>query len=340
MTRPFSQEEWTGLVSEFEDVSLMQSWEYAEAKRRTGFWQVERGIFCAGDRIVGAVQALLFQIPMLGGLVWINRGPLWRRSEEGDGSLLPAMMEALRSHWVERRHMYLRVALPLLDGERNPCRLETLGYQEAGHPGWASARLCLSPPLSELRSRLDKKWRNCLSKAERLGIVTRSSGDEAAFGAFLAGYRRMLDNRRLRTSVTPGLLSTLQRLLPAERSLLVWIGKENDRVLGTVVLARYGHTCEYLAGVTEDACRAANIGHLLLWRAVCEMKSLGYAWFDLGGMDPQRTPPGIFHFKAGIGASEYRLRGEVEAYEDRWLSRLVRSRVRGARKPLMACIET
>ena len=107
-------------------------------------------------------------------------------------------------------------------------------------------------------------------------------------------------------------------------------------MLGMVLIARYGHTCEYLAGVIEEAGRTVNIGHLLLWRAVCEMKSLGYTWFDLGGMDPQRTPPGIFHFKAGLGASEYRLLGEVEAYEDRWLSRLVRSRVRGARRRAIA----
>jgi hypothetical protein len=63
------------------------------------------------------------------------------------------------------------------------------------------------------------------------------------------------------------------------------------------------------------------------------MKTLGFSWFDLGGMDTDRTPGGIFHFKSGFRGTPYQLMGELEAHDGGWRSRVVRwyvSRVRRA----------
>jgi len=84
--------------------------------------------------------------------------------------------------------------------------------------------------------------------------------------------------------------------------------------------------------MVNGAGRAANAGQLLLWRAVCEMKELGYRWFDLGGMDLYQTPSGIFHFKAGLGGTPYRLVGEFEAHDGRWVSKMIRWRVHRVRQ--------
>ena len=72
----------------------MQTWEYAQAKAAISSWRVKRAIFQDGDVIVGAVQALIRPIPLIdGGLVWINQGPLWRRSGSGNFSLLVEMLK-------------------------------------------------------------------------------------------------------------------------------------------------------------------------------------------------------------------------------------------------------
>src|SRR3989338_1790106 len=92
--RDFGQKEWTEIVSEFSDLSLMQTWAYAGAKAQTGPWKVERVLFIDGKNIIGAVQALVRTLPWISrGLVWINRGPLWKREEKTDASILIAMME-------------------------------------------------------------------------------------------------------------------------------------------------------------------------------------------------------------------------------------------------------
>lgn len=36
MVKDFTQDDWSRLVEGFEDLSLMQCWEYAEAKTQTG----------------------------------------------------------------------------------------------------------------------------------------------------------------------------------------------------------------------------------------------------------------------------------------------------------------
>ena len=60
--------------------------------------------------------------------------------------------------------------------------------------------------------------------------------------------------------------------------------------------------------------------------AICEMKKLGYIWFDVGGADPLRTTHGIFHFKEGVNGIPYRLIGEweiVNSFAQKLIKKLV-----------------
>ena len=326
-----SQEEWSAIVSEFQDLSLVQTWEYAEAKTRTGPWEAWRALVVQGDCVIGAVQSLVRKIPLIGGgLVWINRGPLWRRSGDEDPVLLRALMEELRLYWVCDHGMYLRIAPALHEGDSGSSSLEGSGYRLAdGSPGWASARLDLFLTIESLRNQLDQKWRNCLNKAERLGI-TVDSGTDSEFGNVLSSYERLLQERKYQTSVTPQLLSRLQSLLPVERKLLAFVGRQGGEELGGILIAKYGETCEYLVGAMNEAGRSTNAGNLMLWQSICYAKSIGCRWFDLGGLDRKRTPEGILDFKRGLGGASYRLVPELEAHDGGWRCRVVRWRVRKA----------
>ncbi len=334
VVRDFSQEEWSAALSGFEGLNLLQTWAYGEAKTRTGPWKAWRAVFLDDERVVGTVQALIRRLPLVpGGLVWVNRGPLLR-PQDGGQPLLPAVLRELRRHWVEARHMYLRVALPSGDGVMAPAVLAMAGYRPVlAASGWASARLDLSGTFETLRAGLQRKWRNCVSKAERSGLEVRSGIDEPGFGAFLEAYERMLADRVFRTSVTPDLLFRLQDCSGPNDKMLVFSCLREGQLLGAILIARYGDTGEYVAGVVGAEGRAVNAGHLLLWRAIAELKALGYRWLDLGGMDPVLTPPGIYHFKAGLSGTPYRLPGEIEAHDGNPFNRLVRQRVERARQP-------
>jgi len=315
--KDFSQYDWAELVSGYQGLSLMQTWEYAEAKSQMESWKVWRAIFKNESRIIGAVQAMVRPFPLIGGgLVWINRGPLWDDGGGSDPSLLATMIKELKQYWVEKRGMYLRIAPPASEDCAAANALSTTGCApvEEGS-GWASARVDLSNTMELLRSQLQQKWRNCLNKAERLELSTRDGSTEGVFNELVTSYDTMLLERKFRTNITPKLVYRLQELLPQEHKLWAFTASREGQSLGGILIARYGDTCEYLVGSVNQAGRALNAGQLLLWQSVCQMKTLGYKWFDLGGMDPELTPSGIFHFKAGLNGTAYRFVKELEGYD-------------------------
>jgi hypothetical protein len=152
------------------------------------------------------------------------------------------------------------------------------------------------------------------------------------FQELIASYKEMLLAKRYQTNITPQFLCHLQGLLPPDHKMWAFVGRHNGQVLGGALMATYGDTCEYVVGAINEAGRAFNAGQFWLWQSVCQMKTLGYRWFDLGGMDPHHTPTGIFHFKAGLGGTPYRLVREFEADDGGWRGRVVRWYVSKVRK--------
>jgi lipid II:glycine glycyltransferase (peptidoglycan interpeptide bridge formation enzyme) len=331
--KPFTGSEWTDVVSRFDDLSLMQTWEYGETLANTGPWHIDRVVFEDDGVVVGAIQAVTRRTPLFqGGFAWVNRGPLWRMSSDSRPETLALMMAEARAFWTDRRHMYLRIAPPVSKGDWDTGHVAVPGYSPAREGnGWASARLDLNPDLDMIRQGLDKRWRNSLANAERREVDVRCDS-EGAFEQLIKLQRGEFAFRHYPTTVTPEFLSHLQNSLPPERKLLAFVASSGESLLGGLLIARYGRIGEYVAAVTEGAGRTANVGQLLLWKAIQHLKESGYRWFDLGGMDLDHTSPGILQFKAGLNALPYQYVGEFDALDSSWANRVVRWRVRRARK--------
>ena len=330
INKSFYQNDWTGIISEFQDLSLMQTWEFGEAKARTGPWEVERTIFLEDDRLIGAAQAMIRPLPWLGGgLVWINRGPLWRMEPDLAPVSFPARLVELRRYWVEERGMYLCLAPPLLVEEADSSWVKAPGYRLIpGTTGWSSAFVDLSGSVEQLRQGLSKNWRKQLNKAERLGVRCLAGRSAGLFENFLSNYKAQLSSKEIETNLTPPLLQELQRLLPDERKMWVFEGRYDDEPLGSLLVAGYGDTCILLAlGLNEKGLEVHG-GYLMHWQALVTMKELGYRRLDLGGADPRRTLPGILQFKLGLRGKPYQLTGQLDACGRGWLSRAIKWYVR------------
>jgi hypothetical protein len=327
--KEFSRAAWADCIAELDEASLVQSWEYGEAKARIGPWRAERGILRIGGQLQGAWQAQLRPLPcgLRGGLAWINRGPLLAPGLAQDSAARMAMLTALRAHYLGRG-FYLRLAPPFaVDAEGSPPD----GFRATGTAGWASAVVDLTADRDALRRGLRPNWRNKLNKAERSGLVLRSGSDDVLFAEVLAAYRRFLNLRGFATTVTPELIESLRALLPPDQGLTTFLADDGGALAGWMVIAMTGGRAEYLAGHVEDPGRPLCAGQFLLWQAVMAMKERGLRTFDLGGMDPVLTPKGIYDFKEGLGGTAYRLTDELEAGGTGVLGRLVRWRVANAR---------
>ena len=319
---------WQAAAAPFLDKSLMQDWAFGEAKAATGPWWPERGLFYAGNEVIGAVQAMIRDLPLIGGgLVWINRGPLWRKTADTPPARLAELLGILRARWQTGGY-YLRIAPPIEGAFGAP------GFESTGTPGWASARVDLSAPVDVLRANLQQKWRNALNKAERGELVLAGGID--SFPVFRDGFARFIAERHFPTTVTPDFLERLQILLPPENKMIAHVVHAGAALAGGALVARYGDTAEYLAGFATEAGQGLNVGQILLWRAMIAAKESGVRRFDLGGLDEKRTPEGIYHFKAGLSGVPYRLADDVEYCPPDVRAYLVRWKVRRATGGLSA----
>jgi len=317
VTKYFSQKEWNDIVSQFDDLNLIQLWEYGEAKFNINRWGVVRHIFRNNTETVGAAQAVVKKIPLFGkGLVWINRAPLWiKRGKKSNLAVLQEMINELRKYWVEKKGMYLRIAPTLQEDERNTILMVNCGYAFVPMSNWISAELDLTQPEKDLRMQLKQKWRNCLNKAEKLGITYEIGSSISLTDRLLSDYNKLLGNQKFKTAVTPEFLEYIQNILPENRKMMILQGKHGQESLGSILISIYGDCAEYIVGAVNSKGKRVNAGQFLLWNAICEMKKMGLRRFDVGGKHPEKTPKGVLHFKAGLGGKSYRMVGEFETFK-------------------------
>jgi len=328
----FSEQEWTSLVATSPDYNLLQTWAYAEAKVATGPWEVVRGVILDDGREVGAAQTVIRFAPVFrGGLAWLNRGPMALVNKNDRPTLVSGMIEAIKVHFVNEWGLYLRVAPSLHEEELSNEALKLTTMKRAGVLGWASAKLDLTSHETDLRKALNAKWRGHLSKAERAGLTVRRGSDDGHFQEFYQLYTQMLLEKNLSTNLSAVFFETLQKFLPNDRKMEVFIAMDGAKILGSTLIAKYGSCCEYLATTTTPEGRRKNAGQLQLWTAILEMRAQGYRSFDLSGVDPLQTPKGILTFKQGVGAIPYRLAPELETFGGGIVNRAVRWKVQRSR---------
>lgn len=329
----FGQDEWNDIVSDIHTLSLMQTWEFGEAKAKTDPWKVWRAIFRKGDETVGAAQAMIRMFPFLNrGLVWINRAPLLKNRYMAQSDEYIDMLRELKKYWVDEKKMYLRIAPPLKASGENYAIFEKAGYLRATETdGWASEIMDLSHSTEDLRKGLQRNWRRNLKKAENLAVTCEMGNSDILMDEVLDDYKVLLNSKRFNANLTLELVTKVQSLLPDSRKMSVFASRKDGEKFGNVLIATYGNTCMPLIGTINNPNREVGSNHYLIWNAICEMKKRGYRWFDVGGAHPDNTPTGILYFKRGLRGKPYQLMGEVEAYRNSFLNRMIRKRVESSR---------
>ena len=322
-----SAEAWNCLVTASEGSSFLQTWEFGEAKTEIGPWNVERGVLLDGGSYIGAAQSMVRKPPFSrAGVVWINRAPIGVFGNYGDA------LGALHHYFCNERKMYLRIAPSRILENLSSFEYNNSGLKKTKISGWASSIVNLQQTEELLRNNLHGKWRNALSRAERSNIEICISDDKESFQIFLKGHSEHLDKRSKHRGLQVGFLEALQDMLPKDRKLLCVAAYKNGDYLGGALVTRYGQVAEYFAGHNTDIGRPLNAGQLILWSVIMHLKALGMSKFDLGGMDENLSPPGIYRFKNRIGGEPYRLAYEMEGLTTGLMNRIIRWCVNSQRR--------
>jgi lipid II:glycine glycyltransferase (peptidoglycan interpeptide bridge formation enzyme) len=323
--KEISLDQWNKHWQCMPKANMLQSWQYGVAKEQAEGWHALR--FLISDNSghpVALAQILIRSFFLLGGVARLNRGPLLL-DELPDDQMVERVLGALRAilrEALQRRWWVVQIAPELPDTDTVHKALQRLSLRRLPMPAWASGRLTLRLEEQALLMGLNGKWRNCLRKGERLGVlVTCHNGSDPELNLLINGYAELQ-----RSKGFEGLPEALLRNLALQQGKAWQFGlfiaqaadtPASDEPIGMLVTIRHGDTTTYLIGSTNNQGRQMQANSVLLWHAILHAKQSGCVWFDIGGLN-EATPRGVAEFKKGINAAPYTLVGEWRWYYRPW----------------------
>ena len=328
-----TESEWDVVLEGFKDVSVYQTWAYGSVS-----WG-ERNIShivlrSRGRKIVAASQARVVRIPVFGGgVAYIPWGPMWRGKECEDPESYRAILNAMKSEYVVKRKLLLRVRPREVAGENGGRGfheiLEEEGFKKNEYVSpYRTFLLDLTPELPNLMKQMDSKWRNQLRQAMKNPSVTTVGTSDEMFETFMALSSEMLQRKKFTPGVEFDTFRKIQKVLPPDRKMRIFICEVSGKPVAVAICSAHGDTGIYILGATGDQGRESKGANLLQWKIIEWLKGAGYRWYDLGGINPVMNP-GVHHFKKGLGGKDVCHLGQYDYWENTGNRMMVRLYERG-----------
>jgi hypothetical protein len=320
--------QWDEIFGGFIDANIYQTWPYAIV--RSGRGNVTHLLLKRKGAVVAGVQARLKKIPCLNfGIAYVFWGPLWRRRNTAmDVEVFRQALRAVRTEYVGRRRLVVRIVPNLPDSDNEPFRriFEEEGY--AFQPQIKPRRTILMdirPPTEQLYRGLHKTWRNHLNRARKEELELIEGEEEALLEAFEGIYAEMIDRKQFVEFSDPAQCRAVQRELPPDQKMRVFLCKSNEGLCHGAVCTALGNTGMSLFGATSNRGKKYNASYLLHWRMLEWIKSRGCQFNDLNGINPISNPS-LYEFKsrlAGAHGHDVHLLGAFDAYPNVTMKLLV-----------------
>jgi lipid II:glycine glycyltransferase (peptidoglycan interpeptide bridge formation enzyme) len=320
-----SYSDWCDHLQKCQKINLLQSWQYGNAKQEVSKWNVNRFLIMDDQKnIVGIAQVLSFSLPLIGGLVRMNRGPLLIGSngQKQNSNTLHKVIIALLGEFKKRRWWLAQIAPEANYSKSNNDFLKNIGFKKLALTPYSSGLLNLEASEEKLLMGLKKKWRYSLKKSQsdeiNISIVDGNSQDCEMLVKQYTKFKMENDFSGIPDSLVSSLAA--QKAKGWEFNIIIAKKVSSLSIMncnGMLVSICHGDTSTYFIGVTNNEGRELQVNYLLLWQAILHAKSIGCKWFDIGGLDAT-TPKGIAHFKKGLQAEPYALIGEWRGFILPW----------------------
>ena len=300
-----TREQWNSMMYQVGQSNLLQSWAYGQSKSKIEGWKVSRIVICKFKKPVAFAQILEKQFAFFR-LIRINRGPLLLEDSnpEMQEDVAQLMVKKLGG-WKKGRLFIFTPELPLTG--KILVLMTKLSFYKFTFRSWESIWVDLDGDRSELRNRLNSKWRNKLSIAERQKLRFETHCDVHNFEWLVNRCYEMMKDRG--KSIPSKLYHQLLLEFQSEQPMQILKAFSGDELLAGICIVSHGSAATYLLGWNGEQGRNLKANQFLLWNAIMLLKEQGIRWLDLGGIDEEGTP-GINEFKLGVNGARYVLVGE------------------------------
>ncbi len=302
--------QWNAALAALPAHHVLQSWEWGEIKRQTG-WQAQRLLFTRGGQPVAAAQILTRQLGRLPlGMQYVPKGPAL---DYCDRELVTQVLAVLERQARQRRLILLKIDPDVRadsdEGRAFAGLLKRRGWiYSADQVQFKNTALIdLTPAEETMQAAFKPKWRYNLRLAERKGVRVRiaTPGD-------LDTFYRLYQETAQRDGF---IIRPYDYYRVAWETLLTAQGHTGGRlfladVAGDTVaglfLARFHQTVWFLYGASSSRHRETMPNHLLQWEAIRWAKQAGCTVYDMWGAPTELVESdalwGVWRFKEGFGA--------------------------------------
>lgn len=303
-----SSAEWSAMLNEFDDANFYQTSAYGEI--RWGERNLSRIVLKRMGEVVAIAQFRIIRpTPLKFGIAYLRWGPLWERTGLAVDSEVPERMaKAIDEEYVKARKLCVRILPNAFDASTRAAVFQSAFSKFSCESSelsevYRTILMDLSPSLEDIRKRLDKKWRNQLSRAEKNGLTVIAGRGSEHYKSFCSIYEQMFKRKMFKTTVDIDEFGRMQEMLSESQRMQILIGLEGDVPVAGLVASVMGDSAIYLLGATSDAGLQSKGAYLLQWTLISQLKERGVKWYDLGGIDPDENP-GVYHFKKGFSGTD------------------------------------
>jgi lipid II:glycine glycyltransferase (peptidoglycan interpeptide bridge formation enzyme) len=321
--------EWSEMLDLFDDANIYQTAAYGNA--RWGEASLSRLVLKRDGEVVAMAQFRVIRpTPLKFGMAYLRWGPLWEKKESApDPEIVKRFAAAIRDEYLCKRKLFVRILPNAFSGTARAALFQSAFSGFAEEDGgvadtYRTFLLDLSPSLEQSRSRLDKKWRNQLTRSEKNDLTIVQGQGPEEFQSFRGMYLQMRKRKSFATKVDVDEFGHMQKGLPESQRMQFLICQEKGVPLAGLVASAMGNSAIYLLGATSDSGMNAKGAYLLQWTLICWLKQRGIRWYDLGGIDPEGNP-GVYHFKKGMAGEDVCHISSLSASESAVSSGLVKA---------------
>ena len=291
---------WNDFVSSSAHGSILQGWEWGEAKR--GFWQPIRLALFDGPRIVAGISILKRPLPLGKSLFYAPRGPIVDINNKKllDVLLLSVCLEA-RKHGA----IALKIDPEIEESEEVDRKLRSLGFikkKKQVQPR-TTFYLDIQKDVNELLVAFEEKTRYNIRLSEKKGVEVRDESSEAGVGKFYKIYRETAGRENFLIHPLSYYLKIKELMMDKDLARLFIAYHEGVPIAGVFIFC-FGDKIWYMYGASANDGRNVMPNHALHWHIIKWAKERGYRTYDLWGIpsNPTEKHPlwGVYRFKKGF----------------------------------------
>ncbi len=312
-----SADEWDSALQLFDEANIYQSEKWG--LHRSGFgWKVAHLAHFSNGKVTSMAQILHRNATPLATICWIPGGPVGDL-KECDLAFI-ACIRKLSTTPVLYTHMSamteFRDELASLlhsHGWRKPQSMlnsdRTLTYD-------------IHPDPSQRRQKLSKNWSRNLSRGEQRELIVSewlnpSAHEIASLTDEMNQYKHLRTKQQALVQTSESLLHHFK-----DHVLVVKCTNSGGELLAMRGVIKLGHKAFDMFAAATPAGRKEYASNLCLWKLIELCQRDGITQYDLSGVDPDGNP-GVYNFKKGIGAVDFRYLAEWSYSRPRLIGTIV-----------------